>query len=107
MLGSGKGLSPAAATQSQGNSSLVSPSESSVSLISSASTSHLSTDAEDLSSRTVQAHGEEVSASTAAAASKLFCPICNEEMVSSLSCGEESIAHEQIGYIATTQQASI
>lgn len=85
VLGSGKGLSPAAATHSQRNPSLVSPSESSVSLISSASTSHLSTDAEDLSSRVIREHGEEVSASIAVADSKLFCPICNEEMVSTLS----------------------
>ncbi|KAL9129429.1 MAG: hypothetical protein Q9217_002103 [Psora testacea] len=78
ILGSGQSLSPAYPPR---NSSLLSPSTSSVS-VNSSSTSQPSTDAQDLSSRVSLEQGDDNSAAAAAAASsRLVCPICNEEML--------------------------
>lgn len=85
MLGSGRELSPAAAirpAQHQRNASLLSPSESSVSLASQASNSNSpasTIDNENITSRISLDH----SAATAAAAAReqLVCPICNDVMV--------------------------
>lgn len=79
VLGNGSGLSPGYPPR---NSSLLSPSASSVS--SSVSTSQPSIDAQDLSSRVSFDQSDDSNAATAAAAaasSRLACPICNEEMV--------------------------
>ena len=82
VLGSGRSLSPAVALQPKRNSSLLSPSTSSVSLNSSASTSHTSTEPQDLSSRvSLDQHDGAGAALGAASTSRLVCPICNEEMV--------------------------
>ena len=79
VLGSGASLAPAYPPR---NSSLLSPSASSVSVDSSVSTSQPSTDAQDLSSRISLDHSEDNNASPAAVVqSRLACPICNEEMV--------------------------
>lgn len=83
VLGSGKNLSPAVAAnqhqQHTRNTSLLSPSESSVSLSSQTSSAPLSTETEDLISRVaVDDHGPSAAAS---ASSRLVCPICNEQMV--------------------------
>lgn len=84
MLGSGKNLSPAVAAKQQQhsrNTSLLSPSESSVSLNSQASSTPISTETEDLTSRVaIDDHGP---SAVASASSRLVCPICNEEMVCS------------------------
>ena len=81
MLGSGRSLSPAVATYTQRTSSLLSPTPSTISVSSSVSTSQLSSDAQDLSSRVSLDHNDEKNAVDAAAGSRLVCPICNEEMV--------------------------
>jgi hypothetical protein len=94
VLGSGKGLAPPAPApatptpsqqvpkqvQATRNTGLLSPSESSVSLNSQASSTPISTDHEDLTSRiALDEHGSAQAA--AAASSRMVCPICNEEMV--------------------------
>lgn len=81
VLGNGKNLAPPVANKPPSRpTDLLSPSESSVSLNSQASSTPLSTDNEDLTSRV--ALGDHVSAqATAAASSRMVCPICNEEMV--------------------------
>ncbi|KAL0264844.1 carboxypeptidase Y-deficient [Diplodia seriata] len=85
-LGSAKALSPAADPrphQHHRNSSLLSPSESSVSLASQSSVSPASTiDPESLTARVNLEHSDNVTA--ASASSRLVCPICNEEMVTLL-----------------------
>lgn len=82
MLGSGRSLSPAAATPPpQRNSSLLSPTTSSVSLNSASSVSPQSTDTQDISSRVSLDQNDGSGAAAAAASSRLVCPICNEEMV--------------------------
>ncbi|KAH8723712.1 FYVE zinc finger-domain-containing protein [Phaeosphaeriaceae sp. PMI808] len=89
VLGSGKNLSPAISPQPQAqaqhhrNASLLSPSESSVSLNSQTSNSPASTAAtkEDITSKVLLGPGENAAAS---ASSRLVCPICNEEMVTLL-----------------------
>ncbi|KAL8723340.1 MAG: hypothetical protein Q9225_000323 [Loekoesia sp. 1 TL-2023] len=81
ILGSGKNLSPAAAALPPRTTSLQSPSASSISVNSSASTS---TDPQDLNSRVSFDQVEDNGSSAAPAASTLFCPICNEEMVTLL-----------------------
>ena len=88
MLGSGRSLSPALPPR---NSSLLSPSASTVSVDSTA-TSQPSTDVQDLSSRVSLDHSDDGAAAAAAtASSRLVCPICNEDMVmnstSSAGCG--------------------
>lgn len=83
VLGSGKNLAPSA-TYPARNSSLLSPSGSTLSVSSSASTSQPSTDAQDISSRISLDQSETENAATAAASSRLACPICNEEMVTLL-----------------------
>ncbi|KNG46788.1 vacuolar segregation protein pep7 [Stemphylium lycopersici] len=84
VLGSGRNLSPAAASPQPSavhrrNASLLSPSESSVSLSSQTSNSPASTaeTREDISSRVLAGPSENAAAS---ASSRLVCPICNEEM---------------------------
>ncbi|MCJ1282206.1 carboxypeptidase Y-deficient [Xylographa opegraphella] len=85
VLGSGRSLSPAVTLQPNRNSSLLSPSTSSVSLNSSASTSHTSTEPQDLSSRiSLDQHDGAGAALGAASTSRLVCPICNEEMMTLL-----------------------
>ena len=80
ILGSGRSLSPAYPPR---NSSLLSPSASTVSVSSSSSTPP-STDPQDISSRISLDQSDGGNASGAAAASRLACPICNEEMVTLL-----------------------
>ncbi|KAF2127497.1 vacuolar segregation protein-like protein pep7 [Dothidotthia symphoricarpi CBS 119687] len=74
---------PRLAAQHRRNASLLSPSESSVSLSSQASNSPASTveTREDIGSKVLLGPGESAAAS---ASSKLVCPICNEEMVTLL-----------------------
>lgn len=97
VLGSGKSLAPPApapppkpvsAARSPG---LLSPSESSVSLSSQTSSTPVSTENEDLTSRiALDEHGSAQAA--AAASSRMVCPICNEEMVGDIpSCKVRSI----------------
>ncbi|CAN9362241.1 unnamed protein product [Alternaria alternata] len=91
VLGSGRNLSPAApppqpaatAPAHRRNASLLSPSESSVSLSSQTSISPASTHEtrEDISSKVLIGPTENAAAS---ASSRLVCPICNEEMVTLL-----------------------
>lgn len=87
VLGSGRSLEPAAALKQQQqqhsrNTSLLTPSESSVSLSSQTSSTPVSTENEDILSRVaLEEHGPSAAAS---ASSRLVCPICNEEMVSFL-----------------------
>ena len=91
VLGSGRSLSPAAVIYPKRNSSLLSPSASSVSLNSSTSTSHTSTEAHDLSSRVSLDQNDGAGAvAVAAASSRLACPICNEEMVRLLKFFEDA-----------------
>lgn len=80
VLGSGRSLSPAYPPR---NSSLLSPTASSVSV---SSSSQPSTDAQDLSSRISldQSDGDSAAAAALAASTRLACPICNEEMVTLL-----------------------
>ena len=80
MLGSGRNLAPAPRYPAR-NFSLLSPSESTLSVSSSASTSQLSTDAQDISSRISLEQSEADHAATATASARLACPICNEAMV--------------------------
>ena len=81
ILGSGRSLLPTDKNFPSRNTGLLSPSASSLSVNSSASTSQRSVDAADLSSRiSLEQNGENTAA--VSAASRLFCPICNEEMVS-------------------------
>lgn len=77
MLGSGRSLSPAYPPR---NSTLLSPTASSVSV---SSSSQPSTDAQDLSSRISldQSDGDNAAAAALVASTRLACPICNEEMV--------------------------
>jgi rabenosyn-5 len=92
VLGSGRSLSPAAAPAAivhpKRNSSLLSPSASTVSLTSSASTSHTSSEPQDLVSRISLENevpgGIPDAIAAASAASRLVCPICNEEMMTLL-----------------------
>lgn len=81
MLGSGKNLAPPP-TYPARNSSLLSPSASTLSI--SSSTSQPSTDTQDISSRISLDQSENENAAMAAASSRLVCPICNEEMVTLL-----------------------
>ncbi|KAL8660705.1 MAG: hypothetical protein Q9202_006285 [Teloschistes flavicans] len=82
ILGSGKNLSPAAATLPPRTTSLQSPYASSISVNSSVSTS---TDPQDINSRiSFDQTDDSNGASATSAASVLFCPICNEEMVTLL-----------------------
>lgn len=83
ILGNGQSISPAAAVFPPRNTSLLSPSASSVSVNSSASTSQQSIDLSDFTSRISLEQNDENSAAVAAAYSRLVCPICNEEMVRS------------------------
>lgn len=80
VLGSGRSLSPAYPPR---NSSLLSPSASTVSVSSSSSTPP-STDAQDISSRISLDQSDGGNVAAAAANSRLACPICNEEMVTLL-----------------------
>ncbi|KAF2187875.1 vacuolar segregation protein-like protein pep7 [Zopfia rhizophila CBS 207.26] len=88
VLGSGRNLSPAVSPQPppqhRRNTSLLSPSESSVSLSSQTSNSPASTaeTKEDISSKVLL--GNTDNATAASATSRLVCPICNEEMVTLL-----------------------
>lgn len=101
MLGSGRNLSPSLASQHhqqphlgphRRNPSLLSPSESSLSLSSQTSNSPASTAAdtrgEDIGSKVLLGPTDHAAAAAAAAAasasSRLACPICNEEMVTLL-----------------------
>jgi rabenosyn-5 len=87
VLGSGKHLSPAVSPQPRSrpqhhrNASLLSPSESSVSLSSQTSHSPASTaeTQEDINSKVLLGGQDDHAA--ASASSRLVCPICNEEMV--------------------------
>src|ERR1700761_8137224 len=82
VLGTGKNLAPPpppskAPLRSPG---LLSPSESSVSLSSQTSSTPVSTENEDITSRVaLDEHGSAQAA--AAASSRMVCPICSEEMV--------------------------
>ncbi|KAK5138958.1 hypothetical protein LTR04_004029, partial [Oleoguttula sp. CCFEE 6159] len=79
ILGSGRSLSPAVPPQQhKRNTSLLSPSGSSVSLSSQTSDTPISTDNDDLSSRIAL---ESDNAAAAGASSRMVCPICNEEML--------------------------
>ena len=81
VLGSGRSLSPAYPPR---NSSLLSPSASTVSVNSSSSTPP-STDPHDISSRiSLDQSDGATAAATDAANSRLVCPICNEDMVTLL-----------------------
>ncbi|KAF1952377.1 hypothetical protein CC80DRAFT_479620 [Byssothecium circinans] len=91
VLGSGRNLSPAvspqppahAHVQHRRNASLLSPSESSLSLSSQTSNSPASTaePREDIGSKVLLGNQENAAAS---ASNRLVCPICNEEMVTLL-----------------------
>ncbi|KAF2639511.1 hypothetical protein P280DRAFT_470159 [Massarina eburnea CBS 473.64] len=91
VLGSGRNLSPALSPQPPGqhrrnasrNASLLSPSESSLSLSSQTSNSPASTTEprEDIGSKVLLGAQENAPAS---ASNRLVCPICNEEMVTLL-----------------------
>ena len=81
MLGSSGSLSPNVAAFPVRNSSLLSPSASSISVNSSTSASQQSTDAQDLSSKISLGQSDENVANANEAGTPLACPICNEEMV--------------------------
>ncbi|KAL8692182.1 MAG: hypothetical protein Q9218_002740 [Villophora microphyllina] len=82
ILGSGKNLSPAATVLPPRTTSLQSPSASSISINSSVSTS---TDPQDINSRiSFDQNDDSNGTSTGSAVSVLFCPICNDEMVTLL-----------------------
>lgn len=85
VLGSGRSLGPADAAKQQHtrNTSLLSPSESSISLGSQTSSTPVSFENEDIASRVALDQLGPNGAATAS--SRPVCPICNEEMVSSLS----------------------
>lgn len=78
ILGSGKSLASPTPPAQQRNTSLITPSESTLSLNSSHSTSPLPNDSQDLSSRVSLENGR---STVTATSSKLLCPICSEEMV--------------------------
>src|SRR5579871_4934930 len=84
VLGNARNLSPTASPspQHQRNTSLLSPSDSSLSLNSQVSNSiaTTATEAQDLASK-VSIGQSDHAAAAAAASSKLVCPICNEDMV--------------------------
>lgn len=80
VLGSGRSVSPVYPLR---NSSLLSPSASTVSVSSSASTQP-STDPQDISSRISLDQSDGGNPAAAAANSRLACPICSEEMVTLL-----------------------
>ena len=84
ILGSGRSLSPAAPPPSsplpKTNTSLLSPTASTVSLDSS-STSRTSPENHDIKSKISLGNHVEGNIAAAAASSRLSCPICNEEMV--------------------------
>lgn len=102
VLGSGRSLSPAVALQPKRNSSLLSPSASSVSLNSSASTSHTSSEPQDLVSRISIDQSDGAGAIAAAtAASRLACPICNEEMVRPYNVQRKTFLTALLGNLAT------
>jgi rabenosyn-5 len=82
ILGSGHSLSPAPSPLPKRHSSLLSPTASTVSLESS-STSNTSPDNQDIKSRVSLGNNDDTNITAAAASSRLFCPICNEEMVRS------------------------
>ncbi|KAL9611378.1 MAG: hypothetical protein Q9167_003973 [Letrouitia subvulpina] len=84
ILGNGKNLNPTVPTLPQRTTSLLSPSASSVSVDSSASFSQQSTDTQDISSRISLENQNDTNGIAAGASSRLFCPICNEEMVTLL-----------------------
>ncbi|KAF2762214.1 hypothetical protein EJ05DRAFT_200785 [Pseudovirgaria hyperparasitica] len=83
ILGSGKSLSPAVSpippNHHKRNASLLSPSESSLSLSSQTSISPTPTFAQDITSNVSLENPNHAAA--AAASSRLVCPICNEDMV--------------------------
>lgn len=81
ILGSGKNLSPASAALPPRTTSIQSPSASSISVNSSVSTS---TDPQDLHSRISFDQADENGPTSTSTASVLFCPICNDEMVTLL-----------------------
>ncbi|KAI5368337.1 putative FYVE zinc finger, Zinc finger, FYVE/PHD-type, Zinc finger, RING/FYVE/PHD-type [Septoria linicola] len=93
VLGSGKGLAPppppsaSPAPPKPGQAAqrppLLSPSDSSVSLSSRASSTPITTDTEDLTSR-IALDSDGVAQAAAAATNRMVCPICNEEMVTLL-----------------------
>ncbi|KAI9668902.1 MAG: carboxypeptidase Y-deficient [Caeruleum heppii] len=80
VLGSGRNLSPAVIPH-QRSSSLLSPSESSVSLQSQSST-QTSAETQDIASRVSLDNGDPVV--VADVSTRLVCPICNEDMVTLL-----------------------
>jgi len=82
VLGNGKRLAPPPPPSKQAvrNTGLLSLSESSVSLSSHASSTPLSTENEDLTSR-VALDGHSSVPAAVAASSRMVCPICSEEMV--------------------------
>ena len=84
VLGNARNFSPATSPSPQHhrNASVLSPSDSSISLNSQVSNSlaPTTTEAQDLASK-VSLGQSGHAAATAAASSKLVCPICNEEMV--------------------------
>jgi hypothetical protein len=84
ILGNARNLSPVASPspQHQRNTSVLSPSDSSLSLNSQVSNSIAPTvtEVQDLASK-VSIGQSDHAAAVAAASSKLVCPICNEEMV--------------------------
>ncbi|PSK37302.1 Vacuolar segregation protein pep7 [Elsinoe australis] len=84
VLGSGRSLAPPAPSkpQHQRTNSLLSPSESSVSLSSQTSSTPVSTQDEDIMSKV--ALGDQSATAAASASSKLMCPICSEEMMTLL-----------------------
>ena len=83
VLGNGKNLAPPPPprpVQAVRSPAVLSPSESSLSLSSLTSSTPLSIDNEDLTSRiALDEHG--VAQAAAAASSRMVCPICSEEMV--------------------------
>src|ERR1700753_4171322 len=81
VLGSGKNLAPPTPRKAPVRpTGLLSPSESSVSLNSQTSSTPVSTENEDITSRVaLDEHGSAQAA--AAASSRMVCPICSEEMV--------------------------
>lgn len=81
VLGSGKNLAPPVPNKPQLRASGgLSPSESSISLSSQTSSTPISTENEDITSRV--ALDEHATAQAAAAASsRMVCPICGDEMV--------------------------
>lgn len=87
VLGHAPSQSPAASPspQHQRNTSLLSPSDSSLSLNSQISQSPLSTatESQDLVSKVSIGQSDHAAAAAAASSSKLVCPICGDDMVRS------------------------